>query len=429
MLAIETLRLLDNVVIPASLDIQVTSDSNEFLDLKVQLNNSAPQLFGTAYRQGNRLHFVSGMAMRDYVKLVKIDQAAAASTLGEVREHTNRPKEASHGRDIGKYLADTACEGLPFIFPAFILNYGLNWTDDMPKGRLIIFAGPGSETLVWPAIFQPPPTGGLPVTDGGHRTDEVDKKFRNGPGRLGENAISVVFVFEEDIDQYHQDFADCAKAKAMAKSLTGSWDRRDANRRFGISLVERNAHLRKLIDATSNSVNLSTNSIRAWSMSALHASVAGLYASEPTNELGFPDSTRLSGFIDQAFTHIPILKALTDGAKPAGFRSPTPDRGGCVLLRGVGLAVLTQAYQYATKTGMAMETMAQKMGELDWYVLKPDAPPQGEAEDAYTYVAHAAQPIWKNMLAMMAGDRKYRLKGTHDAAETSFAAIRAQLGI
>lgn len=429
MLSIDHLRLLDNVSIPQGLFVQVTNDSNEFINLKAELNNATPQLFGTCYRQGNRLHFATGMSIRDYIKLVRLDQAPRGSTLDEVREHSNRPKEAAHGKNIAKYLDETACVGLPFIFPSFILNYGLGWTEDMPKAKLIIFAGT-MESLVWPAIFRPPATGGLPVTDGGHRTDETDRMLRTNPGRLPENAISVIFVFEEDLDQYHQDFADAAKAKAMAKSLTASWDRRDVGRLFGISLVEANPHLRKVIDATSNSVNLSNNSMRAWSMSALHSAVAGIYESEvklSENPLTY-DPARVSTFFDELFISVPMLNAVANGVSPASFRNMS-DRGGCVLLRGVGLAVLMQGYQYAIETGMPLDKMAKKLAELDWYVLKEGAPVQGDNEDAYTYVNHAAFPIWKNMLAMMAGDRNFRLKGTRDAAATSFAAIRAQLGI
>jgi hypothetical protein len=428
MLAIENLRLLDNISIPPALTVEVTDNTDEFMDLRVQLNSAAPHLFGIAYRQGNRLHFTTGMSMRDYTKLVRVNQAPAGSTLDELRERTNRPKEAAHGKDIGKYLADTACVGLPFIFPSFLVNYGLDWTEEMPKAKLIIFQGPG-EALVWPAIFQPPASGGLPVTDGGHRTDEIDIKFRAAPGRLGENAISVIFVFEDDRNSYHQDFADCGKAKAIAKSAVGSWDRRDAGKRFGIALVDSNSHLGKLIDATSNSVNLSTNSSKAWSMSALQASITGLYINEPPvpEDALERSPNRLSGFLDECFQAIPILAAISNGTSPATYRNE--DRGGCVLLRGVGVAVLTQAYKFAIENNIGLDVMARKMAQVDWHVLKADAPPMADGEDAHTYVSHAAQPIWLGMLAMMAGDRKFRLKGDRKAAENSFTAIRAQIGL
>jgi hypothetical protein len=399
------------------------------MNLKAELNNATPQLFGTAYRQGNRLHFATGMAFRDYVALVHLDQAPKGSTLDELRERTNRPKEAAHGKAIATYLSETACAGLPFIFPSFILNYGLHWQETQPRATLVIFAATG-ESLVWPAIFKPPASGGLPVTDGGHRTDELMLKLKGAsPGRLAENALSVIFVFEEDEDAYHQDFADCAKAKAMAKSQIASWDRRDIGRRFGIDLVEMNVHLRKQIDATSNSVNLSNNAARAWSMSALHSSISGFYAKEQKRPDGLHDPARVSDYIDAVFTHIPMLASITAGASPASFRNTDPDRGGCVLLRGVGLAVLMQGYIHAVNTKMAFDTMARKLGELDWYVLRPDAIAQGKQEDAYTYINHAAYPMWKNMIAMMAGDRKFRLKGTRDAAEVSFAAVCSQFGI
>ena len=255
----------------------------------------------------------------------------------------------------------------------------------------------------------------------------------------------MIFVFEDNVDNYHQDFADCAKAKAMAKSLTASWDRRDDSSAFGIRLVEGNEHLAKLIDATSNSVNLSTNSKKAWSMSALKAAITGVYKQEVAEALlaDRPTTARLSSFFDRCFEEIPILTAISDnmshkgmiidkdGPTPAKARKPNPDRGGCVLLRGVGLAVLTQAFAYAVKQDdpAALDEVATRMSELDWYVLKSDAPPQGEDEDAHTYVSHAAQPIWKGMLAMMAADHNFRIKGNEKSAENSFNAICAQLDL
>jgi hypothetical protein len=435
MLAIENIRLLDNVTIPEALTVEVTDSTDEFMNLRVQLNSGSPQLFGIAYRQGNRLHFVTGMSMRDYIKMVRVNQAPAGSNLDELRAATNRSKEVTHGKKIANYLATTACAGLPFIFPSFLVNYGLDWTEDMPKAKLIIFHG-HNEALAWPAIFQPPPDGSLPVTDGGHRSQEIDAKFRAGRyGRLAENAISVVFIFEDDRAMYFQDFADCGKAKAIAKSAVSSWDRRDAGNRFGIKLVETNSHLRKLIDATSNSVNLSTNSAKAWSMSALHAAITGVYQGEEVTardpETNVPTDysvERVSLFLDACFEHIPMLEAVSDGISPAAFRRE--ERGGCVLLRGVGLAVLTQAYKHAIEQHIAFDVIAEKLGqEIDWHVLKQDAPLMAEGEDAHTYVRHAAHPIWLNMLTMLAGDTKYRLKGDSKAAEKSFTSIRAQIGL
>jgi hypothetical protein len=423
MLDINRLRLLDHVTIPEALEVHVTDDTNEFMSLRAVLNNSAPQLFGVAYRQGNRLHFGTGMSVRDYAKMVKLDQAKKGSTVSEARGSTNRPKEASHGRGIAEYLNQTACIGQPFIFPSFVVNYGLGWNDSKPKAQLTIFAG-SRDALAWPAIFSPPAEGGLPVTDGGHRTDEINKKLDGETTSLPDNALSIIFVFEDDIDSYHQDFADCAKAKKISDSIMGTWDRRNLGRRFGTDLVTNNKHLRGLIDATSNSVNLSNNARKAWSMSALHSAVEKIYRDETSTR-------RLSDFFDTVFAAVPILEEISpaNGAEPKSAAEYRKERGGCVLLRGVGLAVLTQAYIHAIKNNIPFVEMAGHLAKLDWYTLKQDAPLQGEDEDAHTYVSHAAQPIWKNMVAVMMGERGFRLKGTRDAAEKSFQTICAQLNI
>jgi hypothetical protein len=419
MMDINHLRLLDNVSIPEGLDVRVTAETSEFMHLQAQLNSETPLLFGTAYRQGNRLHFGTAMSVRQFLNVAEINQARKGSTLAEVRERTNRPKEAAHAKAIGVYLGETACVGLPFIFPSFLLNYGLDWDDSQSKGVLTIFAGQ-RDALAWPAIFSPPVGRKMKVTDGGHRTDELDAKMRNGAGRLGENALSVLFIMEDNIINYHQDFADCAKAKAISHSLKNSWDVRDNDIRFGVSVVERNQYLRQYIDATSNSVNLSSNAAKAWSMSALQSALTGVH-------LGEADAVRVSDYFDTLFEKVPLLKSLVDGEAPAQYRN-NRTRGGCVLFRGVGLAVLMQAYKVAVARETDLHLMAEAMGKVDWFVLKPDAPLQ-DGLDAHTYTRQWAQPIWLNMLAMMAGDQNFRIKGTKDAAQTSYERIATELNL
>jgi hypothetical protein len=409
------LRLLDDVSVPDSLDVKITNDSAELMNLQVQLNSGMPQMFGTAYRQGGRLHFVTAMSVRDYLRITRTGPAPKGATPSELDEAFNRPKEKTHGKNIEHYLDITACQGLPFIFPAFIVNYGVGWAEDMPKALLTIFAGP-REALAWPAIFAPPTTGGLPVTDGGHRTDAMEAKLREAAaGRLPQNGLSVIFVMESNIHAYHQDFSDCAKAKTISKSIQSTWDWRDASAKFASDLARNNLHLAKLIDASSNSVNLSNNSSKAWSMSAVHSAISSIYAHEE-------NVLRLSDYLDACFAKVPILFDIANGGMPATHRH-LEGRGGCVLLRGVGFAVLIQGYIHAVTHGMSFEQMANMMARIDWFVLKPNAPPQGEEETAANYVVKAAQPIWINMLAMMAGEKSFRIKGTKTAAEESFRKI------
>jgi len=416
---LDHIRLCDNIDVPDGIDVRVTDDPIELMRFEPQLNNATTQLFGTAYRQGGRLHFATAMPVRDYIMMTRVDQAPRGSTMDELNQAFNRPKEKAHGKAIEKYLGETACQGLPFIFPAFLVNYGVGWTEDMPKASLTIFCG-AREAMVWPAIFEPPTGEKLPVTDGGHRTDAMATVLNMAAaGRLPENGLSVIFVMEDDINAYHQDFSDCAKAKAIANSISSTWDRREASNRFGGDLVKINGYLARLVDASSNSVNLSSNSAKAWSMSAVHSAITGVYAGEQ-------DPKRLSGYIDALFTKVPILVDVANGGAPAKHRNLV-NRGGCVLLRGVGFAVLLQGYIHALRNGMALDDMADKMASLDWYALKPDAKPPQNDELASAYVEHAAQYIWQNMLAMMANATTFRIKGTKDAATESFKRIRKEL--
>jgi hypothetical protein len=205
----------------------------------------------------------------------------------------------------------------------------------------------------------------------------------------------------------------------MAKSLTAAWDKREAGNRFAQDLLAANPTLHKLVDSTSNSVNLSSNSTKAWSMSALASATTGVYGGET-------DPKRLSSFFDLLFAKVPIMVDIANGGSPAKHRAEP--RGGCVLLRGIGAAVLTQAFLHATGKGSPLTDMADAMAKVDWHVLKPNAPPQ-KGVDAATYTKQWAQPVWLGTLAMMAGDVNFRIKGNKKTAEDSFAMIATQLSL
>ena len=70
----------------------------------------------------------------------------------------------------------------------------------------------------------------LTVTDGQHRLEGIRLALQYLTGsnldKLKADGISIMFSFEDDINQVHQDFADCAKTKALPKSMIAVYDRR-----------------------------------------------------------------------------------------------------------------------------------------------------------------------------------------------------------
>ena len=95
-------------------------------------------------------------------------------------------------------------------------------------------------------------------------------------------------VFEASRSDSHQDFADCGKAKSIAKSLITTFDVRDERNKRSRELVVNTPFLKAYVDATASNVNLSAKSRKIWSMSALRMFVSHVVDHYPVPD---PDLT------------------------------------------------------------------------------------------------------------------------------------------
>ena len=433
-LSIDNMRLLDNVDLPDGLDVQITDDAASFMTRKATLNKGSHYWFGTAFRQGKRVQFTTSMPISDYLSVVKIDRAEKGYTVEQLRGASNRPKIESHQKDIKNYLKETACIGEQFIFPAFMLNYGIGWDDESSRGRLTLLVT-DEEAIAWPAIFEPPSGKQLPPTDGAHRTSSLKEmidanKDPQGIDALLGNAVGVTIVMESSKDYAHQDFADCAKAKPISNSVRSTFDVRDIVGRFARELVQTNAFLKDAVDATSPSVNLSSNSARVWSMSAVRGYIlAGIpgydVMSEEEKREVLEDITPLSNYIDACVKHVPVLHDIAGGITPGQIRK---QRGGCVLLRGAGWGMLMHARAQALVHDQNPLIMAERLGKVDWFLLKDDASPRPtNVEDSYNWLKTAAQPAWLRMIAFNIERGSYRIKGARENINGAFEQLRSEL--
>ena len=95
------------------------------------------------------------MPIKDYLSITKIDQAPCGSTVKALKDHQNRPNILGllQRSAIKQYLMDTAYTGDKWIlFLNFMLNFGVGWSEEYPKGELILLIT-DEETLSWAAIF------------------------------------------------------------------------------------------------------------------------------------------------------------------------------------------------------------------------------------------------------------------------------------
>src|SRR5262249_22381763 len=213
-------------------------------------------------------------------EISKIDQSPPKAGITEVMAHANRPKVPAHSRELREYLMQTACTGEKFILPAFVFNYGCRLDDNDPVVTVVVFSTGGEGP--WPAILLMPHGAKLDKTDGAHRGGVIDEILTSNKATpeqkeaLRRNAVGFSVIFEAVQSDSHQDFADCAKARPLPKSLVATFDVRDKRNERSRELVKGIKFLTHYVDATATNVNLSARSRKAWSMSAVRMFVAHL---------------------------------------------------------------------------------------------------------------------------------------------------------
>jgi hypothetical protein len=437
MTSADEIRILDSVDTPEGLIITVIRDPADFFNRPVVLNKQSNYWFGSAMKQGNRLQFLTTMPMNDYLNIVAIDQAKRGSSVKELTQHPNRPNVPNQRVAIKNYLKETAFVGDKWVFPNFMLNYGIGWTEEMPKAELILLIT-DNETLAWPAILIPPTGVRMPASDGAHRSGSLEdlvKARGDGIDVLLSNGVGCTFVFEASSDMQHQDFTDLAKAKPVTESVKATWDLRNIVVKAARGLVLGNQFLHQFVDATSPSVNLSSNSVLIWSMSAVRGSLINAFCAriEDFDKLPQADKTKLmesapvevGKFFDELVARVPIFQQLVNGSStPAVFRK---QMGGCVLMRGAGFGILMRAFRYAKVNAISLADMAEYLAKVDWFLLPFDWTDALAATvtSPYDFLRDNAKPAWFKMVAVNAGSNTWRLKGTNENLDAAFQVLMA----
>lgn len=345
--------------------------------------------------------------------------------------HANRPKVPAHSRELREYLLQTACVGEKFILPAFAFNYGCGLDENDPVVTVVIFSTGGEGP--WPAILLLPHGAKLDKTDGAHRGGVIEEILTSNKvtpeqkEALRRNAIAFSVIFESVQSDAHQDFADCAKARQLPKSLVTTFDVRDERNERSRDLVRNVKFLAHYVDATAANVNLSARSRKAWSMSALRMFVA--HVVEHNNAAGgVAEKTRgAEDFFAALIRQMPQLKALDKA-----MRDPSSDisagslrdvQGGDVALRGVGMAIFARAFVYCAENGIDFDAMAKRLGSLDWHILKcerPDLERQKEKSFEVAVREHA-RDLWGNLLVI--GERSYRVRSASTDVDIAWGKI------
>ncbi|HEY9635162.1 MAG TPA: DNA sulfur modification protein DndB [Coleofasciculaceae cyanobacterium] len=160
------------------------------------------------YEQGGRIHLAFSLPMDLLLEMARLQTADAKKNKNNAEELINRPLMRQHVDEIAKYLLETD----NYILPPFIFN---------SNTPIKVFAfGTGAVKFGHAVI---PTNVELYVTDGQHRLKAIEKASIEKPS-LRNDSVTVLVVQEENIDQIHQDFADCAKNKPIPPALLAAFD-------------------------------------------------------------------------------------------------------------------------------------------------------------------------------------------------------------
>jgi hypothetical protein len=392
--------------------------------------------FGTAFLQGSRLQFTTAMPVAKMIQVSKTDRSKKKDGVVGAMEHSNRPQEASHAKHVREYLTTTACIGEKFILPAFTFNYGVGLDDESPDASLILFANANDGANAWPGILCLPPTAKLDTTDGAHRRGQIEAIINDSKvsteykDALKRNAVDVKIVFESSRSDSHQDFADCGKAKAIAKSLITTFDVRDRRNNRSRELVSNIPFLSFYVDATASNVNLSAKSRKIWSMSAIRMFVSHIVDHHAQEDASVQEKTRAAeDFIEALVRHMPQLRLL-DAAR--NMRDPQittgslrEKHGGDVALRGIGMAIFARAYLHCIENEMDFDMIATKLADVDWNILDCEKDQLPTGEDFQAGVRQHAKPMWGHLLVV--SESKYRVSSSQGDADGAWDKIKAQI--
>lgn len=217
---------------------------------KEAANTGAITIPVVIFRQGKRILATGAIPMAWIPTRLESRSAKSArkgGSMTDVQSAMNRPEIPEHSEAIAKYLIENCKKS--YIVPPLSLNvqHAVNiHVPDYPNAFL-------------PGYLVIPGTARLAITDGQHRKSAIVKALERmseeDAAVFGSDAVAVMITCETDINQIHQDFADCSKTKPLPPSLLAVYDRRNPANRL-VNDLERHCPLFKgRIDPTSRTLS------------------------------------------------------------------------------------------------------------------------------------------------------------------------------
>ena len=208
---------------------------------KAAASNLASDTFGQVcpvitFRQGNRICASTTLPICLAVNILTTNPVDKKGSLDSVKKSYNRPIDKDHVKAVSRYVCNALVNNDKFILPSLTVTAVREQNLFTTKVLNNQFTQLGYLVL---SIKDKT----LTVTDGQHRLEGIKDALNflapEHAEVLEKDGIPIMFSFEDDINQVHQDFADCSKTKSLPKSMIAVYDRRVPANGLLLDAIER----------------------------------------------------------------------------------------------------------------------------------------------------------------------------------------------
>jgi len=383
------------------------------------------------FTQGERTCASGTLSIGRAIQMMKSDPVEVKknekANLDQVRNAYNRPINKDHVKSVRDYL----CKNVngKYILPSLTVNAVL-------PHKVFTTKSEGVRVGYLLVDFMSPH---LTVTDGQHRLNGIRDAIAHleetgcidEANKLRDDGVSIMFSFEEDIDQVHQDFADCSKTKALPKSMIAVYDKRIPVNRLTMDFIDHCSLFNDgKIDTASTSLSAKSTSF------ALASNVRGLlkslYTGQPsladsafdkmTNE-HLSDESVYEDFSKRAFRYLNVLIQHNDTLLRISELPKGPERQEIPLLR--------KNFYIASPAGINL------CGAFIFELMSNSSLSEEERVEYIKRLAvdidwSKSADIWKGSVVTHGlnknGDVKYAINSTNSAVKKALGNIQDALG-
>jgi DNA sulfur modification protein DndB len=333
----------------------------------------------TIFKQGERRFISTVFPVHFIVNNLKFNSTEKDKGIKDVRLAMNRPLDLPHARVTKEYIKRNFKN--KYILPAMTLNI---------KDAVRVFTVDLPGTTITPGFMIVPYTIKFSVTDGQHRKKALDDLFKELSSEdydvIKDDGIPVMITIENDIDQIHQDFADCSKTKPLPKSLIAVYDKRNPANGLVLDLIINCQLFNNKVDATRST--LSKKSTKLLLVSQVRAFVKELTGSgsaagdtdfetrmeekytDINTEIYKEDFTKFKTFINELTEKIPVLKEIASLKGEGATMGIIPERRSqYLILNSAGLNIVGRVASVLFKNNASQSQISEtidKLAKLNW---------------------------------------------------------------